>query len=120
MSQKRLTLQRARKRSDGLLSTLVASFVDFLDVFDKDIAEYGYFRTRVPFLATRACALERGAVYGSFTLHGTGNDGFMYFAICRSHYTGTGTGTGNGNGDHWVPYPFSRSLSRFLSRSRAV
>ena len=48
---------------------------------------------------------------GSFTLHGTGNgngtgngtgnDGFKYFAMYCSHYTGTGTG--NGNGDHWVP-----------------
>ena len=57
----KIELQRARKRWDGLLSTLVPSFLDFLDVFDKDIAEYGYYRTRVPFLATCACALERGA-----------------------------------------------------------
>ena len=51
--------------------------------------------------------------YGSFTLHGTGNgtgtgpanDGFLYYAMYCSHYTGTGAG--NGNGDQWVAYPFT-------------
>ena len=61
--------------------------------------------------------------YGSFTLHGNGNgtrnDGFIYYAMYCSHYTGTGTGTGTGNGDHWVPYQFSRSRSRSQCRSRS-
>ena len=54
---------------------------------------------------------------GSFTLHGTetvngnrngtGNDGFLYYAMYCSHYTGTGTRNRNGNRDQWVAYPFT-------------
>ena len=39
-------------------------------------------------------------INGSFTLHGIGNgrgttnDGFIYYAMYCSHYTGTGTGKG--------------------------
>ena len=37
--------------------------------------------------------------YGSFTLHGTGkgtgNDGFLHYAMYCTHYTRTGTVTGN-------------------------
>ena len=55
--------------------------------------------------------------YGLFTLHGTGtwtgnetgNDGFLYYAMYCSHYTGTGNRTGSGGGDGWVPYPFLAS-----------
>ena len=47
---------------------------------------------------------------------GLGNDGFLYYAIYCSHYTGRGTGTGN---HCFLLYP-SRSWSLFRPRSRAV
>ena len=47
---------------------------------------------------------------------GPGNDGFLYYAIYCSHYTGTGTGTGN----HCFLLYSSRSRSLSRSQSRAV
>ena len=60
---------------------------------------------------------------GSFTLHGTGNgngtgnDGFMYFAMYCSHYTGTGTGTGKWwiSVLHYVLYTLHRDRDRWVS-----
>ena len=47
---------------------------------------------------------------------GPGNDGFLYYPIYCSHYTGRGTGTGN---HCFLLYP-SRSQSLSRSQSRAV
>ena len=63
-----------------------------------------------------ACLLTGVRAHTHCTGQGLGNDGFLYYTMYCTHYTGTGMGTGN----HCFPSCLSRSLSQSRSRSRAV
>ena len=51
----------------------------------------------------------------SLSLHGTGNNGFIYYTFDCTHYPGTGTGIGNGTRDVITPRHLTKTHTQSLS-----
>ena len=70
------------------------------------------------------CAVHTTQGQAQWPGPGLGNDRFLYYAMCCTHYTGTGTGTWTGTGKWWVSilcyvlYTLHRGRHRDLDRDR--